>query len=81
MGPLEPLLGVEFWLCRLSSRDSRLERGEDGVDFFGLGERRDVLSLRSSGGGVFLDFLENFGRKIIELRRVDRMVEYRVGMR
>lgn len=81
MGPLEPLLAVEFWLCRLSSRDSRLERGEDGVDFFGLEERRDVLSLRSSGGGVFLVFLENLGRKFIELRRVDRMAEYRVGMR
>lgn len=81
MGPLEPLLVVEFWLCRLSSRDSRLDRGEDGIDFFGLGERRDALSSRSSAGGVFLAFLENFGSKFIESRRVERMVEYWVGMR
>ena len=59
---------MEFWLCRLSSRDSRLERGEDGVDFLGLGVRRDVVSIVSSGWGVFLDFLANLGRKFIECK-------------
>ncbi len=68
MGPLEPLLYVEFWLCRVSSRDSRLDLGEEGT-VLGLGDCRAARSSCSSGGGVFFDFLENFGRKFIEVER------------